>query len=310
MATSPVMTVGKAVSMLRSAIVNARIYPKGSQMVDSAIKGAQQALESCLAEASPIVISDIQGKLCVNGKEIAEAKDFRPFMVQQEVQSLKFLKGLELREVASLIDALGKRKGQLGDHNTLAEWLKAENAAHIQAEEVEFVELKKGEVVVQQVLSLLEQQSGDIPGLVGSLEESCRLISQLPEEAPKKEAQKKMASYLSGLPPQQLRELFDTKLPETVEKAGLKDDVVQAMSHEKLEETLEEVNKWYHQIKQESKSEFEVVEKLSGLKSFLGKVLHSPGSKRCLSRCMKSCFILASSKRSRRACRKGKTRGS
>ncbi len=51
------------------------------------------------------------------------------------------------------------------------------------------------------------------------------------------------------------------------------------MSHEKLEETLEEVNKWYHQIKEESKSEFEVVEKLAGLKSFLGKVLHSPASK-------------------------------
>ena len=109
------MTVGKAISMLRSAIVNARIYPKGSQMVESTIKAAQQALESCLEETSPIVISDIQGKLCVNGKELPEAKDFRPFLIQQEVQSLKFLKGLDLSEVSSLIDALGKRKGQLGD---------------------------------------------------------------------------------------------------------------------------------------------------------------------------------------------------
>jgi HEAT repeat protein len=278
MPTMPAMTVSKAVSMLRSAIVNARIYPKGSQMVDSAIKGAHQALESCLAESSPIIISDIQGKLCANGKEIVDAKDFRPFMVQLEVQSLKFLKGVELREVTLLVDALGKKKGQLGDHKKLDDWLKAENALHIQAEEIEFVELKKGEMVVSQVLSLLEQ-SGDIPSLIGSLEESCHLISQLPEAAQKKDAQKKMASHLSSLPPQQLRELFDTKLPDTVEQSGLKDDVVQAMSHEKLEETLEEVNKWYHQIKEESKSEFEVVEKLSGLKSFLGKVLHSPGSK-------------------------------
>ena len=59
MPAMPIMTVGKAISMLRSAIVNARIYPKGSQMVDSAIKGAQQALESCLQEFSPIVVSDI-----------------------------------------------------------------------------------------------------------------------------------------------------------------------------------------------------------------------------------------------------------
>lgn len=272
------MTVGKAVSMLRSAIVNARIYPKGSQMVEATIKSAHQALENCLAAASPIVISDIQGKLCFNGKELAEAKDFRPFLVQQEVQSLKFLKGVELREVTALIDALGKRSGALGDHQKLAAWLTAEGVTHIQAEEVEFVELKKGEVVVQQVLSLLEQ-STDIPSLAGSLEESYRLIDQLPDEAQKKEAQKKMAGHLSGLPPYQLRELFDTKLPETVEKSSLKDDVVQAMSHEKLEETLEEVNKWYSQIKKDSTSEFEVVEKLSSLKSFLGKVLHSPASK-------------------------------
>src|ERR1700733_736446 len=155
----PAMTVGKAISMLRSAIVNARIYPKGSQMVDSAIKSAQQALETCLMESSPIVVSDLQGKLCVNGKELVEAKDFRPFLIQQEVQSLKFFKGLEVNEVSSLTDALGKRKGQLGDHKNLGEWLKAEGVSHVQCEEVEFVELKKGEVVVQQVLSLLEQST-------------------------------------------------------------------------------------------------------------------------------------------------------
>ena len=49
------------------------------------------------------------------------------------------------------------------------------------------------------------------------------------------------------------------------------------MSHEKLEETLEEVNKWYHQIKRRANPKFEVVEKLNGLKSFLGKVLSLPG---------------------------------
>src|SRR5216683_8203740 len=105
MPTAPVVTIGKAISMLRSAIVNARIYPKGSQMVDSAVKGAQAALESCLQESSPIIVSDLQGKLCVNGKEVAEAKDFRPFLIQQEVQSLKFFKGLEVKEVSALTDA-------------------------------------------------------------------------------------------------------------------------------------------------------------------------------------------------------------
>src|SRR5947208_1246016 len=102
----PIMTAGKAISMLRSAIVNARIYPKGSQMIESSLKGAHQALETCLQESSPIVISDIQGKLCINGKEVGEARDFRPFLVQHEVQSLKFFKGLDVKEVSTLLEAL------------------------------------------------------------------------------------------------------------------------------------------------------------------------------------------------------------
>src|SRR5438105_15263275 len=98
MATATV-SAGKAISILRSAIVNARIYPKGSQMIESTLKGAHQALDVCLQEASPITISDVQGKLCVNGKESTEAKDFRPFLAQHEAQSLKFFKGLTVDEV-------------------------------------------------------------------------------------------------------------------------------------------------------------------------------------------------------------------
>src|SRR5205807_1867170 len=111
------------------------------------------------------------------------------------------------------------------------------------------------------VLQLLEQSSGDVPTLINSLDESFKMIDQLPDEASRKDVQKKMAQHLSGLPPYQLRELFESKLPERVENSGLRDDVVQSMSREKLEETLEEVNKWYQQIKQETKSEFEVVER-------------------------------------------------
>src|SRR5471032_2679943 len=100
------MTTGKALSILRSAIVNARIYPKGSQMIDSSLQGAHQALYTCLQETPQMIISDIQGKLCINGKEVPEACDFRAFLVQHEVQSLILTKGLTLAEVTTLIEGL------------------------------------------------------------------------------------------------------------------------------------------------------------------------------------------------------------
>src|SRR4051812_22858367 len=147
-----IVTPGKALSILRSAIVNARIYPKGSQMIETSIQGAQQAIEACMQDVSQMVVSDIQGKLCVGGKEVPEARDFRAFMVQHDVQSLIFSKGLTAQEVTSLIEGLGKRKGQLDEHKHLDEWLKANGCTHISAEELKFVAVQKGEVVVSQVL--------------------------------------------------------------------------------------------------------------------------------------------------------------
>ena len=273
------MTAGKALSILRSAIVNARIYPKGSQMIEASLQGAHQAIDTCLQESPQLIVSDIQGKLCVNGKESAEAREFRSFLVQHDVQSLIFNKGITQDEITTLIEGLGKRKGQLEEHKHLGDWLKAHGAGHITAEELKFVAVQKGEVVVTQVLQLLEQSSGDMSSLVGALEEAQNLISQLPDEKSRKDVQKKMAHHLSGLPPYQLKELFESKLSESVEKSGLREEVAQTLSREKLEETLEEVHKWYEQIKQDSKSEMEVAEKLTGLKSFLGKILHSPASK-------------------------------
>jgi HEAT repeat protein len=276
---APAITSGKALSILRSAIVNARIYPKGSQMIESSIQGAFQALETCLTDASQLIVSDIQGKLCINGKEAAEARDFRSFLVQHDVQSLIFTKGLTRPEVSTLIEALGQRKGQLENHKHLGDYLKANQVSHISAEELKYVALQNGEVVVSQVLQLLEQASSDIPSLVNALEESYRLMEQLPDDKSRKDVQKQMAHHISTLPPQQLKDLFETKLPEKIDQSGLREEVAQTLSREKLEETLEEVHKWYEQIKQDAKSEMEVAEKLSGLKSFLGKILHSPASK-------------------------------
>ena len=274
------MTIGKAISMLRSAIVNSRIYPKGSQMVEASLKGAYEALVTCLGDGAPIIISDIHGKMCANGKEISEARDFRPFLVQHEIQSLKFHKDVTLTDIALLLDGLAQKKGQLeGGVKHFGEWLKSKGVTKIECEEIEFVELKKGDVVIQQVYSLLEQASGDPAGLAGALEESYRMVDQLPDETSKTEVRKRMAGHIATLPPSQIRDLFDSKLPEQIENSTLKTDVIQALSRDKLEETLEEVHKWYKQIKQDSKSELEAVEKLNGLKSFLGKVLHSPQSK-------------------------------
>ena len=277
---APVITVGKAITMMRSAIVNSRIYPKGCQMVDTALKSAHAALTTCLQESAPIIISDLQGKLCVNGKEVAEAKDFRPFLVQHEVQSIKLLQGLPLEEVTMLLDALGRRKEQLEEPSNLGAWLAAHNVTHVQVEEIEFVELKKGKSSFSRRSPLLEQSTGDVQTMANSLDESLRMVDQLPDEADSANRRaSRWRAIFPTLPPHELRDLFQTKLPERVEKSGLQSDVIQAMSREKLEETLEEVNRWYQQIKQETKSEFEVVEKLSGLKNFLGKILNSPSSK-------------------------------
>ena len=40
-------------------------------------------------------------------------------------------------------------------------------------------------------------------------------MGQLPDDKSRKDVQKKMAHHLSGLPPYQLKELFDSKMPDS-----------------------------------------------------------------------------------------------
>ena len=83
--------------------------PRPVQMIESALQGAHQALDACLQENSQLIVSDIQGKLCVNGKDAPEARDFRAFMVQHDAQSIIFSKGLTLQEVTLLIEDIVRR---------------------------------------------------------------------------------------------------------------------------------------------------------------------------------------------------------
>lgn len=276
------MTTAKALSILRSAIVNARIYPKGSQMVESSVTAAHEGLAECLKETPKITVSELEGKFLLNGKEAREAGDFRVFLTQHEVQSLTFHQGLERQEIEQLILILGKKKSQMVQEGlkTLPEWLETQGFRHVEANEVTFVALHKGETIVQKTAALIDQSSGDVPSLVGALEQAFQEAEQLPDEKEKNVATTGIAQHLAqSLPPTQLRDLFETQLPGTVEKAALKDQVVQALSRDRLEEVMEEIRKWHQQIKEQGGSEFEVVEQLNRLKAFLGKLLSSPASR-------------------------------
>jgi len=120
---------------------------------------------------------------------------------------------------------VGPARGAARRAQHLGDWLKANQVTHITAEELKFVAIQKGEVIVSQILQLLEQSTGDTASLMRRLEESATPDGAAPDDAAAPVCKSRWRTTCPTLPPYQLKELFEAKLPETVEKSGLREEV-------------------------------------------------------------------------------------
>ena len=84
---------------------------------------------------------------------------------------------------------------------------------------------------------------------------------------------------MAAMPAHLLKDLFENPLPKRVEDAGLRDEVLRKMTKEKVHDIFSEIGQWYENIRRNTESDFEAVEKLNQLKGFLGKLLGSPASR-------------------------------
>src|SRR5258706_12448337 len=96
--------IDHALSLLRGAIFNARIYPAGSLIIEQPIEASYEALSACLKETPRFTISDLQGKLMFNDTTEMHANPFIEELKQHEVQIMTVSSGLTKLEVGFLVE--------------------------------------------------------------------------------------------------------------------------------------------------------------------------------------------------------------
>jgi HEAT repeat protein len=260
---------------LRAAIVNQRIYPSGSPIVERSVAQTVQALESALKAADRVTLNNKQGRIFLKAKELPGGEPLAALLDEFGVQSITFLRGVTAAEIAQLVLVLSDKKAVKGD---MGESLKNRQVAHIVMDKATLVEVMPGDVVMKKMDQLFEGVR-DFPALVGSLREAYDMIDQVPAGEERAGTEEHLARRLAGLPPDLLRDMFENSLPKRVEDSGMKPMVLNAMTQDKIQDIFSEIGQWYRQVRTQASSDFEVVEHLNRLKSFLGKLLSAPGSK-------------------------------
>ncbi|MDI6640994.1 MAG: HEAT repeat domain-containing protein [Elusimicrobiota bacterium] len=270
------------IKSLRAGVTNYRIYPAGSKMVIDSLNLLYSNLQRYFQLKDTLIISETQNKMLINGEEVKALSDpvIMSIFADLKLQSITFKKELTLNELSNFIEIISKRKVQLKTETGVAikipELLKTKNVKNILLDEIKYVAIKEGEEIVTKISSLVGSLSADPAIFMKSLREVYDSLDELKDEKIKQNLVGMLAKKLASLDPTQLKEFFDRTLPTKIEQSGLREAVINALPQEKIQEILNEIIVWYEDIKKTSASEFEAVERLSGLRQFLNKILTSP----------------------------------
>ncbi|MDI6704368.1 MAG: diguanylate cyclase [bacterium] len=103
------------VKFLTIAITNVRMYPKGSEIIKGSLEKAYKNLAAVLERNEAVTLSDVEGRLLINGEELG--KEFSlsqnrllSFMRDLGLSSITILKGLDLQELNTFLEATCKRR--------------------------------------------------------------------------------------------------------------------------------------------------------------------------------------------------------
>jgi HEAT repeat protein len=221
-----------------------------------------------------LTFSELSGKLLVDGKEpdnreiqLIGANILKLFN-QRKVQSITFHDGLTKEELADFFtNILRRRREELSTY------------AHIALDQTVYVAMVKGEETIVKIGEMVRNSGGEIGGLIKSLRDSYDLIDQLPDAAQKVVAQEKLAHELARQDTSVLRDIFERELPLKIEESGLKPQLLNALSQDRIKDIFGEIAGWYDEIRQKENSDFAAIDQLEKLKKFIGMMLSAPAAR-------------------------------
>ena len=274
------------IKKLRMAISKYRLYPPGSKIVESAFEELLNILNEYFKGEQMLTISEAKGDLLINGKELsvtdagkATSVDFAFLLANQGIKSFSFKQGIKKEEVAIFVDCLSKPKEHFRDRGGLISYLKEKEISNIVVNETIYVAVVKGDLIIQKASDLLVQAGGKIDAVIRTLEDTAEMLKTVPDRATRDAITSQMAKKMSNFDPALLKELMERSLPTDVRETGIKEEILLAVSSEKIEECFNSIANWYQDIKKKELLPEEMEEEIGKLKLFLDQLLTTGAAK-------------------------------
>lgn len=279
--------VEQLLKSLRMTLVNIKIYPINSPLVEKQINDLFSILKQILQEETMLTISEVDNKIFVNDKEyiakdpasIANLTPITQFFLQSGIKSITFKKEIDIQELKTILLALSVKKPKVSTKEFINQIIKEKNIKNFAIDEVEYISITKSDQSVKSILNIISQPVSDLSELVNILGVSFNELDKIKDEKTKKSLTDAIIKYVSSLDTNLIKELFVQPLPQKIEQTGFKQLLFNNLTKQTVEEIFNEIITWCKQLKSKVENETEYIEQLQNLKEFIKLVVNSPVSK-------------------------------
>lgn len=191
------------VRLLQAAVKSFHLYPPGA-MRTNVIKDAFCVLNNIFEEVQRLTLSEIEKGLVINGERIpakgmeqASMENFLSLMIEYNLKSISFIKGIQDNEFDKFIQYLSTPSAAIRNTGGWIEVMKKENINGVKVDEVRFVHVSKitkgfekkdklkDIMLMEFLLGKVGQASMDKRGVINKMESEPEMFAHVIQEAAK-----------------------------------------------------------------------------------------------------------------------------
>ncbi|MEN3013819.1 MAG: HEAT repeat domain-containing protein [Endomicrobiia bacterium] len=278
------LEINNLLKSFRLSLTNIKIYPPTSPIVENQINELYGLLKEILKEQTFITISELDGKIFINDKEyyskdpvsISNVNYLVQFFIQTGIKSITLKKELLFEELKNFIIAFTVKKPGISTKEIITQTIEQQNIKNITIDEVEYISVLKSDKTIKNIFRTISQPISNFTDLMNVLNSVFSEISKLQDEETKKKITSAVAKQLSGLNSHLLFDLLVNPLPPKFEELGLKQNIVNYLTKQNMEEIFNEIITWCKKLRSQTENETEYIKQLQNFKEFIKLVINSP----------------------------------
>lgn len=279
-------SINNLLKFFRLSLTNIKIYPITSPIVENQINEFYNSLKQILRETTFITISEMDGKIFINEEEyhvkdpisIANIEYLTQFFIQSGIKSITFKREILLEELKNFIVSLTIKKSSVPTKEIIKQFIKEKNIKNITIDEVEYITVLRSDKSIKNIIQTISQPVSNFTELMNILNNTVYELEKIPNEETQKKISSMIAKQLSTLDTHLLCELLTNPLPPKLEKLDLKNNIINNLTKQNIEEIFNEIINWCKKLRTQVENESEYIKQLQNFKNFISFIINSPVS--------------------------------